>query len=122
MRGYCLGRKSGGLLCVTHQHSPLYELQHCLLTWLAGCAVVCLCVQELREKLADAQLQVQTAMQDPSICLAFLRPGRIIRVKEGQVRWIVSCCLFASIVTLEPARLCGRSYCEVLVLHMQRKY
>lgn len=49
------------------------------------CGVIWLLLQELREKLADAQRQVQTAMQDPSVCLAFLRPGRIIRVKEGQV-------------------------------------
>lgn len=52
----------------------------------ALCGVCCVPLQELREKLADAQLQVQTAVQDPSVCLAFLRPGRIIRVKEGQVR------------------------------------
>lgn len=42
-------------------------------------------LQELREKLAAVQGEVQTAVQDPSVCLAFLRPGRIIRVKEGQV-------------------------------------
>jgi hypothetical protein len=57
---------------------------------------MCPCVvgaQELREKLADAQQQVQSAMQDPSKCLAFLRPGRIIRVKEGQVcRCRLQCC------------------------------
>jgi hypothetical protein len=52
----------------------------------AALPAACYALQELREKLADAQLQVQTAMQDPSVCLAFLRPGRIIRVKEGQVR------------------------------------
>lgn len=46
-----------------------------------------LTVQELREKLSNVQCEVQTAMQDPSICLAFLRPGRLIRVKEGQVGW-----------------------------------
>lgn len=47
-------------------------------------------LQELREKLATAQQQVQAAMQDPSVCLAFLRPGRIIRVKEGQVGHLVA--------------------------------
>lgn len=64
-------------------------------------------VQELREKLADAQQQVQSAVQDPSKCLAFLRPGRIIRVKEGQVCLfecvaaggaVLCCCLHASVI------------------------
>lgn len=53
------------------------------------CLVLVL-LQELREKLSNVQCEVQTAMQDPSICLAFLRPGRIIRVKEGQVGGFIS--------------------------------
>lgn len=42
--------------------------------------------KELRQQLADAERLMAAAIQQPDRALGFLRPGRLIRVKEGQVR------------------------------------
>jgi hypothetical protein len=42
--------------------------------------------KSLRGQLAAAEAAIAAAIQAPDRCLAFLRPGRLIRVKEGAVR------------------------------------
>jgi hypothetical protein len=48
--------------------------------------------QTLRQQLAEAEAVVADAMRQPDRALAFLRPGRLIRVKEGNVSvWCWAC-------------------------------
>ena len=41
------------------------------------------CAQEL----ADARTLIEAAIQQPDKALVFLRPGRLVRVREGAVDW-----------------------------------
>ena len=41
--------------------------------------------RQLRSALADAEARIAAAIQQPDHALAFLRPGRLIRVREGMV-------------------------------------
>lgn len=48
--------------------------------------------KQLRGQLSEAERLIAAAIQQPDRALNFLRPGRLIRVKEGQVRH-VDCCV-----------------------------
>lgn len=53
--------------------------------------------KELRQRLKAAEQSIAAAVQQPDRALAFLRPGRLVRVREGEVRrladvlWNTSC-------------------------------
>jgi hypothetical protein len=51
--------------------------------------------KSLRGQLAAAEGAIAAVIQSPDRCLAFLRPGRLIRVKEGTVSGsvLLLCCV-----------------------------
>ena len=43
--------------------------------------------RRLAQELADARTVIEAAIQQPDKALVFLRPGRLVRIREGAVDW-----------------------------------